>query len=393
MRYRLYPARDQAAGLLRHCADARFVWNLGLEQRLMWRSGRPRTPGYMAQARQLTEARAASSWLAAGSVTVQQQALRDLDQAWEWFFAGTNRRPSWRRCGVHEGFRIVDRQAQRVEQINRRWSRVWVPKVGWVKFRRSRPVPKAKSYRVTRDRAGRWHVSFTAPQPPVERISSGRAVGLDRGISVSVTTSDGDMLSGPTPTATERARRTQLQRRLARQVKGSNRRGCTKQKLARLSTRQADRRKDWVEKTSTELMRQYDLIVLEDLKVRNMMRSARGTIDAPGPNVRAKAGLNRSIGEAGWSMLARRITDKAEASGVTVVKVNPRYTSQRCAACSHTGPENRESQAVFECRACGHQAHADVNAAINILAAGQAVSVRGGPAVGSPCEARTVNAA
>jgi len=106
-----------------HCAQARFVWNLGLEQRLMWRPGRPATPGYVAQAGQLTEARRAEPWLAAGSQTVQQQALRDLDQAWRNFFAGTHRRPTWRKAGVHEGFRIVGGQARRVERLSRKWAR------------------------------------------------------------------------------------------------------------------------------------------------------------------------------------------------------------------------------------------------------------------------------
>jgi putative transposase len=120
-RFRLYPTPAQEAVLLRYCADARFVWNLGNEQRLMYRPGRGPTPGYFEQGRQLTEARAAEPWLAAGSATVQQEALRDLDQAWRYFFAGTHGKPTWRKAGVHEGFRIVGAQARRVERINRHW--------------------------------------------------------------------------------------------------------------------------------------------------------------------------------------------------------------------------------------------------------------------------------
>ncbi|MFL6054151.1 MAG: RNA-guided endonuclease InsQ/TnpB family protein, partial [Actinoallomurus sp.] len=136
---------------------------------------------------------------------------------------------------------------------------------------------------------------------------------------------------------------------------------------------ESDRRKDWVEQTSTRLARRYDLIRVEDLKIKNMVRSACGTIAAPGKNVRAKAGLNRSIHAAGWGLLVTRLEDKAPGR---VEKINPAYTSQICHACGHRAAENRESQAVFRCRACGHTDHADVNAAKNI-AAGRAVTARG----------------
>ncbi|WP_328993413.1 zinc ribbon domain-containing protein [Kribbella sp. NBC_01245] len=269
-RYRLVPTPAQETALLGHCGHARYVWNLGLEQRLMWRPGRPPTPGYRVQAAQLTEARAAEPWLAAGSQTVQQQALRDLDQAWRNFFGGTHSRPTWRKEGQHEGFRIVGPQAQRVERLNRKWGRVWVPKAGWIKFRWSRRVPEAKSYRITRDRMGRWHIAFAAIPKPIP--------------------------------------------------------------------------------------------------------AARGTVEAPGRNVAAKAGLNRGILAQGWGLLIQRLEHKATGR---VEKVHPAYTSQTCAECGHCASENRENQAAFRCGACGHTANADVNAARNI-AAGRAVTARRG---------------
>ncbi len=153
-RYRLYPTPQQTAALAEHCAHARYVWNLAVEQ-LGYRSRGQRMPGYSDQNQQLTEARRVFDWLGAGSVTVQQQALRDFHQATSNWRAGTHRRPTWRKRGRNEGFRIVGAQAQRVEQTNRRWSQVLIPKVGWVRFRRTSTVPEAKSYRVTRDSAGR----------------------------------------------------------------------------------------------------------------------------------------------------------------------------------------------------------------------------------------------
>ncbi len=120
--------------MLAHCRDARYVWNLAVEQQQHWQPGR-KAPGYVEQAAQLTEARAEYGWLRAGSQTVQQQALRDFAQAMQNFFAGTHRRPTWRKAGVHEGFRQVGLKPHHVERLNRRFGRVWVPKVGWVRFR------------------------------------------------------------------------------------------------------------------------------------------------------------------------------------------------------------------------------------------------------------------
>jgi putative transposase len=147
-----------------------------------------------------------------------------------------------------------------------------------------------------------------------------------------------------------------------------------------VKARETDRRKDFIEKTSTTLARQFDVIAVEDLKIGNMTRSAKGTVDKPGKNVRQKAGLNRGILANGWGLLVTRLEQKAPGR---VVKVNPAFTSQRCSACGIVDREARESQAVFRCRSCGYTGNADVNAAINI-AAGHAVTARGGRPLGRP---------
>ncbi|GAB3275373.1 RNA-guided endonuclease InsQ/TnpB family protein [Kineosporia babensis] len=375
-RFRLYPTAAQQVLLLEACGHARYVWNLALEQRNMWRRDRPHTPNYVAQARQLTEARREFAWLAAGSVTVQQQALRDHGQAWQNFFAGTHGRPTWRKRGQHEGFRIVGAEAQRVRRDNGRWSAVNVPKVGWVRFKRSRALPDFKSYRVTRDRAGRWHIAFAAVPDPVPAPGTGDVVGVDRGVKVAAALSTGELSSPAGLRRREAQRLLRLQRRLVRARKGSGRRERVKRQIARLRVREADRRKDWAEKTSTGLARGFDVIGVEDLNVKGMTGSARGTMTKPGRNVRQKAGLNRGILAAGWGLLVARLEHKAPGR---VVRIDPAFTSQTCHACGHRAPENRKRQAVFRCVACGHQAHADVNAARNIrsIAAGLAVTARG----------------
>jgi transposase len=379
-RYRLTPTPAQENILAQHCAHARYVWNLAVEQHSWWRPGRKSAPGYYAQAVQLTEARAECEWLAEGSQMVQQQALRDFAQAIVNFFAGTRGKPTWRKAGRDEGFRIVALKPSHVRRLSRRTGEIWVPKAGWVRFRWSRAVPEAKSYRVTRDGAGRWHVAFAAIPEPIPAPGTGLTVGIDRGVAVSAALSTGKLLYCPGLRPAERSRLGRLQRRLARARRGSNRRKRVKTAIARLKAREGDRRKDWAEQVSTDLARRFDIIRIEDLKIRNMTSSARGTITQPGCNVRQKAGLNRGIMASGWGLLARRLEDKAAGR---VEKINPRHTSQRCSACGHVDPASRESQARFQCTACGFACHADVNAASNI-AAGHAVTARGGDGAARP---------
>jgi transposase len=382
-RYRLLPSPAQEAVLREHCAHARYVWNLAVEQHTHWHPGRTSPPGYLEQCRQLTRARAEHEWLREGSQMVQQQALRDFAQAIAAFFDPENRagRPSWRKAGRDEGVRIVAVKPSEVRRLSRRVGEIRVPKVGWVRFRWSRAVPPGvKSYRVTMDRAGRWHVAFAAIPEPIPAPGNGKIVGIDRGVAVSAALSTGELLCVPGLTARERKRLLRMERRFARAKRGSNRRRRVRLVIARLKARETDRRKDWAEKASTDLARRFDVVNVETLDVTNMTRSARGTAGAPGRNVRQKSGLNREIMRSSWGLLVRRLEDKAPGR---VEKINPAFTSQRCSACGHVDAKSRESQARFVCTACGFACNADVNAARNI-AAGHAVTARGGDGVARP---------
>jgi putative transposase len=308
---------------------------------------------------------------------VQQQALRDFAHAMASFFAGTHRQPSWRKAGRDEGFRIVALRSKQVRRLNRKTGQVWVPKAGWVRFRWSRDVVAAKSYRVTQDRSGRWHIAFAAIPEPIPGPGRGEIVGIDRGVAISAALSTGELLTVTQLSPARQHRLHHLQRKLSRAKRGSGRRARVKQAIARLKAHETDARKDWVEKVSTDLVRRFDIIRVEDLKIRNMTRSAKGTAEDPGRNVRQKSGLNREIMRSGWGLLVRRLEDKAPGR---VEKVNSAFTSQRCSACGRVAAESRKSQALFAC-ACGFACNADVNAARNI-AAGHAVTARGRP--GSP---------
>lgn len=405
IRQRLYPDTAQAAGLVEHCHHARFVFNIGLEQRSMWardRHNRGTHPEYgnldasrvttATQMRELAQLRADLDWLRAGSSSVQQAALRDLDRAFQNFFAGRAKYPTFKRRTEREGSFVV--RDLTVRRLSRTWGEVAVPKVGHVRFRISRlwtDIDKATSARVTH-RNGRWHASFTTPPADKIQAGTGAMVGIDRGVKNTLATSEGRMVQAPALTTGEQARFLTLQRQLSRQQKASARRRATLDRLAVLRRRLEDRRTNWVETTTTELARTYDLIAVEDLRVRNMVRRPAPKPDEAQPGAflpngaRAKAALNKAILASCWGRFLDRLEHKMPVGAV--VRVDPKNTSRTCAVCGHCAPGNRESQAVFECEACGHAAHADTNAAVNILdraigtsAPGHGVSGRRSPAV------------
>lgn len=401
---RIYPDEQQLAVFAAHCGHARFVWNLGLEQRSFWRrdhKGRRPVINVASQMRELAQARQAFDWLRQGSSSVQQAALRDLDRAFQNWLKnpGHYRYPTWRKRSDKQSFVVRDIN---VKRASAKTALVFVPKAGWVRFRLSVPfeqVAAASSARVTRDAGGRWHVSFVTPVRQFDRPHrTGQIVGIDRGVANTLALDSGRMCHAPTLSTSEQVRYVALQRRLSRQVKGSRRRERTRLAIGRLSVRLTDRRKDWIEKTTTALVREYDVIAVEDLRVKNMVRKpkAKPDPDQPGvflPNVaRAKAALNRAIHSSAWSMFLQRLQDKVDAcpddTRPALVRVDPKNTSRQCAACKKVDAGNRESQAVFQCVHCGHQAHADTNAAVNILARGLALiepqGMRGSDASVSP---------
>jgi len=376
IRNRLYPDAEQGELLAVHCGHARFVWNLAVEQQAWRRPGRGNPPASAARQRQLAEARQAEPWLAAGSSSVQQQALRDFDRAMAAFFDKGNPagQPEFRSKRGRQGFVVRDAKARR---LSRHWGEVQVPKCGWVRFRWTKPLPASPGMaRITLDRAGKWHVSFPAPQPAVSREPAGKAIGVDLGVRTALVTSDGQHYRAPRISGRQAARYLAAQQRMARQHKKSRQRERTRRAMAGIAAGVTRRRQDWAEKISTRLVAANDVIVLEKLNTKGMVRKPAPKPDPgqPGaflPNrARAKAGLSRGILASCWGALSTRLEQKSSASGTTALFVDPRFTSQQCRACGHTARENRESQAVFACVACGHSDHADANAARNVLARG-----------------------
>ncbi|MFJ2002052.1 RNA-guided endonuclease InsQ/TnpB family protein [Streptomyces chartreusis] len=394
-RFRMYPTRAQAEQMLTHCAHARYVWNLAVEQHAHWRRWRKSAPGFAEQCRQLTDARRENEWLGSGNADVQQQALKDFAKARNARFTSGFGEPTWRKKYRHEGFRVIGtgrvpeydadgspklnaktgRQVMGrsvvVLRLNRRWAQVRVPGCGWVRFRLSAQgkgakLPDAKTFRVT-FRNGQWHIAFAVLPEPAPAPGTGEVIGIDRGVTITAALSDGRMLNCPQLTVKERAQVRKHERRAARARKDNPRKAAEYAKAARLKAREANRRKDWCEKTSTMLARSYDLVRFEKLNIRNMTRSAKGTVEQPGRNVAQKSGLNRSILAQGWGLLRQRTEHKAPGR---VEDVPAPYTSLRCSACGWIEKKSRKSQADFECVSCGFTCNADSNAAANV-AAGQ----------------------
>jgi hypothetical protein len=316
------------------------------EQQSYYVRGGIRPPGPAGRDKQLTEARAAFAWLAEGSSRVQQQTLRDYTAAQENCRKGTHGRPRFRKKGESEGFTVAGKEAQ-VRKVNRKWSQVWVPKLGWVRLRRTRDIGDFKSYRVTKDRAGQWHVSFTSIPDPLPAPGNGKVIGIDRGVVITAALDDGRTLNCPQLSTREQARLRKAERRAARALKGSEAQQTERATVARLKAKETDRRRDFTEKTSTMLARGYDLIKFEQLNIRTMTASAKGTVEAPGTNVRAKAGLNRAILAQGWGLLRRRTEDKAPGRVVDVPVGGSRRSRARAkpssAASTAASPATRTS--------------------------------------------------
>jgi putative transposase len=219
----------------------------------------------------------------------------------------------------------------------------------------------------------RWYVVLSCDGVPAQPLPpTGAVVGIDMGVTHFLSTSDGDHVPNGRHLAASAAKLARAQQALARCQRRSNRRRKVRERVAAVHRKVRRQRLDVAHKTALSLVRDHDLIAHEALRIANMTRSARGTPEEPGSNVAAKRGLNRSILDAGWGVFLAVLADKAESAGRVVVAAEPRNTSRTCSRCGHCARENRNGEA-FHCLACGHTAHADVNAALNILRAGLAL--------------------
>ena len=346
LRFRAYPDSAQLALLAQHAGACRVVWNVALEQRQTalerWqRAGRPSRgfvwPSFGRQCAELKELRddpEVAPWLRETPMQVLQQSLRDLDRAWRSWACGKGGMPRFKkRSGAQ---RICDPQNVWARRASKRFGVVKIQGVGRVRIRLHRPLSgTVKRATVTREADGPWFVSLTVRRRTHVVAPNGKpAVGVDLGVVVPVGTSDGDLIGQDLQTLRPKEQE-RLQRQLARCQRGSRNRGNVLLRINRLKAHQRRRRKEFVEQVSAELTKNHGLIAFEALEKRSMTRSARGTVDNPGRNVRQKAGLNRAILDRSWGQLQTRTEQKAGKAGAVVVYVPAAYSSQQCPVC-HT---------------------------------------------------------
>lgn len=391
-KFRLVPTLDQEILLSRHAGCVRFVWNKALDlQKRRLDAGIPLLfYGDLAKLLTLWRSSEEYGFLAMGPVHPQQQALKNLDRAlWEALDRKNPKRfPRFKRKGEGDSLRYPDPLQVKLDLATRDpegrnlLPRIFLPKVGWVKVRVSRQIEGALRNATVTRKAGRWAVSLQTEADVREpQVRTRPEVGVDLGVASFATTSDGVRIH-PSPElvmAMKSAEKKLVweQRKLSRKYrKGPKSRNYQKQKIqvARAHERVSNMRLDFLHKASTSVGETQAVVYVEDLKIRNMTRSARGTRENPGRNIRQKAGLNRSILSQGGGTFLSLLEYKLVKRGGRLVRVDPRNTSRTCFACNHVAEENRPDQATFRCVRCGYEDHADVNAANNILRAGQARS-------------------
>ena len=370
-KYRLEPNSSQCEAFERYAGCCRFVWNWALDQRQQYYAATGKSMYWAEQDAQLKHLKKQFSFLGVAPSQSLQQVVKDLDRAYKVFFKEGRGFPRFKKKGIHDSFRVP--QGFRVVGNYAR-----LPKVGEVKFRLSRELEGvAKNITVSR-RGAHWYASVQVEVIEPSNLipfSEGSSVGIDMGVTTLATLSNGSEFHHLDFSQLER-KRLRAQRSLSRKKKGSSNFRKAKARLSRIHESIANKRLDTLHKATTAISKNHAVVYVEALNTKSMSASARGDMEQPGKNVRAKAGLNRSILSQGWHEFKRQLGYKLEWNGGQLVEVNPCYTSQTCSGCGHCEKENR-SKKKFHCLQCGHSEDADINAAKNILAVGQTVSACG----------------
>ncbi len=315
-----------------------------------------------------------TQWLKDTPSQPLQQSLKDLERGYKNFFQKRAAFPRFKKRGQNDAFRYP--QGVKLDQTN---NCIALPKLGWIRYRNSREViGEVKNVTVIQS-CGKWYVSIqTEYEVPEQVHKAASMVGLDAGVTKLATLSDGTVYQPVNSFKANQRKLAMLQRQLSRKVIFSASWQKQKKKIQRLHSHIANIRRDYLHKVTSEISKNHAMIVIEDLKVCNISKSAKGTAERPGRNIRAKSGLNRSILDQGWYEMRRQLEYKQLWRGGQVLAIPPAYTSQRCVCCGHTAKENRQTQSKFVCQVCGYTENADINGARNILAAGHAVLACGG---------------
>jgi putative transposase len=396
-KFELMPTGEQARKMRQFAGACRFVYNKALALQKETHEAGGKFIGKFAIGKSLTRWRnsADTPWLSDAPRHALMMATQACDRAFINFFEGRATFPRFRRKGMGDGFTYPDKKQIKLDREN---GRVFLPKLGYVRYRNSRMVLGEVRSATVSLRAGKWYVSILTAREVEVPVLQGPAIGIDVGVARFATLSDGTYIAPLASFRRHEQRLAKYQRRMARKVKGSANWKKAKAHVQRIHARIADARADFLHKASERISKNHAMIAVEDLKVRNMTKSASGTTEKPGRKVRQKSGLNKAILDQGWGEFRRQLEYKAAWRGGYFVAVDPKNTSRTCPCCGHISADNRKTQALFACIRCGHEANADHVGALNVLAAGHAVIACGGmarsghPAKQEPTEAQAITA-
>lgn len=373
-KFKLMTNGEQERQMRCFAGSCRFVFNQGLAwQKVQYAADPSIKFSYVNIANLLPSWKLQYPWLKDAPSQTLQQALKDLERAYKNFFAKRADFPCFKKKGASCSFRFP--QGCKLDQPN---NRVFLPKLGWLRYRNSRDVlGEVKNVTVSCVN-GQWYASIQTEHEVVDATHpSTSSISIDLGITQFATLSDNSCIAPLNSLKQKQAKLARYQRAMSRKIKFSKNWHKAKHRVAMLHTHIAHARRDFLHKSSNTISQNHAMVFVEDLKVANMSKSASGTMDAPGRSVKAKSGLNKAILDQGWFEFRRQLEYKLAWTGGQLIAVPPQYTSQRCSCCGTVAKENRQSQAKFACVSCGYTANADVNAAMNIKAAGHAVLARG----------------
>ena len=371
-KFKLRPSGQHEAAMLRMVGSCRFVWNKMLALNLARLNRGQRTLHWVAMANMLPTMKRIWPWLASDSYSHSlQQVCKRLYEAFKKMFKkGTKhsgRKPRFKRRDQVCSARFPS--ALKVEG-----NRIRIPKIGWLRFRKSREIEGTIKNVTLRKECTGWFVSIQTEREVEQPIHpSASEIGIDVGIARFATFSDGTLVEPINAFRTHEQRLAKAQRLLNRKERFSNNWKKQKRIVSRIHHRIGNIRRDFLHKVSTAISDSQAIVYVEDLKVSSMSRSANGTAENPGKKVKAKSGLNKAILDQGWGMFRQMLNYKLAWKGGSLVAVPPQFTSQTCPECEHVAKENRRSQSKFCCVECGHSANADHVGAINVLRAGQAL--------------------
>ena len=365
--FEIHPNGAQQRRIKQFCGCARFVFNKALDgQKQAYEADNNTTFNYTKIANLLPQWKKTFPWLKDCHSQVLQQSLRDLDSAFSNFFEKRANFPRFKKKGTKDSIRFP--QGCKLEQHN---NRLYLPKIGWVRYRNSRNVVgKIKNVTVSK-KCGRFYVSIQTELEVEIPKHQGGEIGIDMGIVRFATLSNGEYFKPLNAFKTYKGKLAKLQRQLKNKIKFSKNWQKLQAKIAKLHHKIANCRKDFLHKISSVISKNHAMIYIEDLQVANMSKSAKGTVEAPGTNVAQKSGLNRAILDQSWTEFRRQLDYKSQWQGGVLVAVPPHNTSRTCPCCGYIDKENRPTQAKFECIECGYTENADVVGAINILERGR----------------------